>query len=202
MRLSRVEIVVTLGVMEPVVMEFTAIDFETANYNRASACSIALVRVKDGKPAERFYSLIKPPQGDFVFTYVHGITQRDVKNAKTFDGIWPSVRSFCDAAPLLVAHNATFDRSVLVSCCGHYGIEPPKFPFLCTLKIARTVWPKLSRHSLDSVCDYLSIPLRHHEAASDAEASAQVLLRAVDAGFVLNQPPQRASHLRKSRVHC
>ena len=181
-------------------MEFTAIDFETANYDRASACSVALIRVKDGKISERFCSLIQPPPGDFVFTYIHGITHRHVRNAKTFDCIWPSVSSFCDATPLLVAHNATFDKSVLLSCCGHYGIEPPKFPFICTLKIARMVWPKLPRHTLDSVCEHLKIPLKHHEAASDAEASAQVLLRAVDAGFVLNEQPKRTSQLGSIRV--
>ena len=187
--------------MELNAVEFIAIDFETANYDRASACSVALVRVKDGKPSERFYSLIKPPPGDFVFTYVHGITHHHVRNAKTFDGIWPKVRKFCQAAPLLVAHNATFDKSVLLSCCGHYGIEPPQLPFICTLKIARMVWPKLPRHSLDSVCAHLNIPLKHHEAASDAQASAQILLRAVDAGYALNQPSQRKSRLPKGRVH-
>lgn len=181
-------------------MEFVAIDFETANYDRASACSVALVRVKDGRPSERFHALIKPPPGDFMFTYIHGITPQQVRNAKTFDGIWPKVRKFCQAAPLLVAHNATFDKSVLLSCCGHYGIEPPQFSFICTLKIARLVWPRLSCHSLDSVCAHLNIALKHHEAASDAQACAQILLRAVDAGYVLSPPLQRKSPLRKRRV--
>ncbi len=168
-------------------MEFTAIDFETANENLHSACAVALVRVRNGKIAERLSTLIRPPPGPFTFTYIHGITRSAVRGAKTFDQLWPRIQAFCGAAPLLAAHNARFDRGVLLSCCDYYGIAPAPYPFACTVKAARAVWPELPRHSLDVVCGYLNIGLKHHEATSDAEACAHILLQAAQAGFPVGQ---------------
>ncbi len=185
-------------------MEFTAIDFETANQNRHSACAVALVRVKNGKVVERFSTLIKPPPGDFMFSYIHGITPHAVRDAKTFQQLWPRLKKCCDATPLLAAHNATFDRGVLMSCCGYYGIEPAPYTFACTVQLARSVWPQLPRHSLDTVCQYLKIPLNHHEAESDAEACAKILLHALKAGFPVDQlgsaTPRKNDASRKKSV--
>ncbi len=168
-------------------MEFTAIDFETANHARHSACAIALVRVRKGRIVERFSTLIKPPPGDFMFTYIHGITPHAVRNAKTFQQLWPQIQKFCDAAPLLAAHNVSFDRGVLMSCCDYYGIEPAPYTFTCTVKLSRSVWPHLPRHTLDAVCRHLKIPLNHHQAESDAEACAKILLHAIKAGLPADQ---------------
>ena len=40
--------------------DFAAIDFETANSERCSVCSVGIVVVRDGEVADRFYSLIQP----------------------------------------------------------------------------------------------------------------------------------------------
>ena len=45
--------------------DFVSIDFETANNNLASACSIGLVAVRDLKIVKTFYSLIKPKKLEF-----------------------------------------------------------------------------------------------------------------------------------------
>ena len=39
---------------------FAAIDFETANNERTSVCSVGVVIVKDGEIVDKFYSLIHP----------------------------------------------------------------------------------------------------------------------------------------------
>ena len=60
------------------ILDFTAIDFETAYYRSESACSIGLVRFRDGKAVDSFYSLIRPPSL-YVrpdFTAIHGLTGR------------------------------------------------------------------------------------------------------------------------------
>ena len=41
-------------------MNFVAMDFETANQHPASACSLALVMVRDNKIIDRFYTVINP----------------------------------------------------------------------------------------------------------------------------------------------
>ena len=40
--------------------DFAAIDFETANYDRSSVCSVGVVIVRDGKIVDKLYSLIQP----------------------------------------------------------------------------------------------------------------------------------------------
>ena len=56
------------------IMNFVAIDFETANYARDSACAIGLVKVVGGENVDKAVHLIKPPTREFVFTYIHGLT--------------------------------------------------------------------------------------------------------------------------------
>ena len=40
--------------------DFAAIDFETANNERSSVCSVGIVIVRGGEIVDKFYSLIKP----------------------------------------------------------------------------------------------------------------------------------------------
>lgn len=42
------------------MQNFAAIDFETANGQRSSVCSVGVVVVRNGLIANTFYSLIKP----------------------------------------------------------------------------------------------------------------------------------------------
>lgn len=67
-------------------MEYVAIDFQTANKWHKSACSVALVTVKDGKIIDTFYSLIRPGilHFDKENTALHGITKEMVKDAPCF----------------------------------------------------------------------------------------------------------------------
>ena len=79
-------------------MNFIAIDFETANPKRYSACSLALTVVKNNQIADQFYSLIKPDT-DFSWRniQVHGITEKQVQNAPSFPELWPHIQkiTFC-----------------------------------------------------------------------------------------------------------
>lgn len=40
--------------------DFAAIDFETANEQRTSVCSVGVVIVRDGEIVDHYYSLIRP----------------------------------------------------------------------------------------------------------------------------------------------
>ena len=157
--------------------DFVAIDFETASHERDSACAVALVKVENCRITHRVFYLIRPPRRDFVFTYIHGITWRDVADKPTFGQLWPSLDKLCREAGMLVAHNASFDRSVLNACCMTYGLMQPQTPFLCTVRLARQVW-NLHPTKLPDVCRHLGIALNHHNAASDAEACAQIVIAA------------------------
>lgn len=153
---------------------FVALDFETANSSRDSACSVAIIRVESLEIVSRCYRLIKPPSPHFMFTDIHGITWSDVKNEPTFKELWPELRPLFDGISFIAAHNASFDSSVMKACCSTYGLVPPAPPYLCTVKLARQTW-QLKPANLPSVCSYLGLRLQHHNARSDAEACANIV---------------------------
>lgn len=156
---------------------FVALDFETANKRRDSACAVGAVRVERGRIVERFTQLLRPPTRHFEFTGLHGIAWHHVRTAPTFRQLWPKLRALCEGVDFLAAHNASFDAGVLDACCEREGL--PRFDnrYECTVALARRVWGIFPTR-LDCVAEELGIPLVHHDAMSDAEACAEIVLRA------------------------
>lgn len=153
-------------------------DFETANGKRFSACSVALTIVRHSQIVDEFYSLINP-QTDFFWrnVQIHGIHEQDVKDAPTFPEVWQHIKSFYTPDQLVIAHNNTFDNSVLKSTLEHYQIDPPAYQTLDTVKTSRQLLPGLANYKLNTVCDALQIDLHHHHnALDDAQACANILL--------------------------
>jgi DNA polymerase-3 subunit epsilon len=159
-------------------MNFVALDFETADAGRDSACALALVRVEGDRVVARESRLLRPPRPEVLFSWIHGITWEQVEGEPSFEEAWPSMAPLLDGADFLAAHNAGFDRAVLGACCDRAGFERPPLPFLCTVRLARRVWD-VRPTRLPDVCGYLGIPLEHHRAASDAEACASIVIRAL-----------------------
>lgn len=168
----------------PEELDFTAIDFETADYGRDSACSVALVHVRGGRIVDQRVQLLRPPRRRFVFTYVHGLTWEDVKDAPSFAEAWPELERLTEGSRFLAAHNAAFDKSVLRACSAAAGLPMTPLPFHCTVKTARAAWDVFPT-KLPDVCRRLGIPLDHHEALSDARACAQIVLEAGRAGYLV-----------------
>lgn len=164
------------------MLRFAAIDFETANDSFDSACAIGVVVVEGKRIVDRAYSLICPPTRRFSNTRIHGLRWSDVSGAPTFAEIWPSIRTRLAGVKFLAAHYAPFDRSVLSSCCDSYGLPAARQRFICTVQIARQVW-SIHPTKLPNVCARLRIPLRHHQADSDAEACARIVMAATTAGW-------------------
>lgn len=159
---------------------FVAIDFETCHRERDSACSLGLVRVEQGRIVAREHHLIRPPyRPEWMFTSIHGIRRADVAGAPTFGALWPGLQARLEGAAGLVAHNAPFDRSVLLASCRGAGLPEPRVGFLDSVRGARRAWD-LPSARLEAVCAHLGIPLeRHHDALCDAEAAARVWLAVV-----------------------
>lgn len=154
---------------------FAAIDFETADYGRDSACAVSVIVAEGGEIKKKFYSLIRPPRKNFVFTNIHGITWNDVADKPLFHELWPQMQQLLIDIDFIAAHNATFDRSVLYTCCRNAELMIPQTDFICTVKLARRIW-NLFPTKLPDVCRYLNIPLKHHDAFSDTLACAKIVL--------------------------
>lgn len=157
-------------------LDFTAIDFETANQNAASVCAVGLIKVRDGVVVEQGSSLVKNPDGGSFNPFnirIHGIRPADVVDAPTWTELWPDLRSFVDG-DVLLAHNAAFDRGVWAAACRVTGIVEAVPPFYCTLRLARRVLC-LPSNRLPLVAQALDVPaFKHHDATADALACAQI----------------------------
>lgn len=160
---------------------FTAIDFETANETRGSACSIGLVVVRDGVVVNRFYSLIKPEP--FVFNpinvRINGITPEACADAPTFAELWPEIKhAFEDQ--MLLGHNVSFERSVLNHLYLKLGIKDPARDYLCTMYFSKVRLPTLENHKLPTVYHGLfGKKVDHHHALNDAFACAEIAIEII-----------------------
>ncbi|ELC8441265.1 3'-5' exoribonuclease [Clostridium perfringens] len=158
-------------------MDFVAIDFETANEKRNSACSIGLTIVKNNKIVEEKYFLIKPCEMRFqpMNIWIHGIRPEDVEKEKTFDEIWEEIKDYIDGN-LVIAHNAAFDISVLRKTLDFYSIPYPDFEYACTVVMAKNYYKNLPNHKLGTVSEALGFEFSHHHAGEDAKACANILI--------------------------
>lgn len=163
-------------------MKIAAIDFETADTGPDSACALGIAVVEGHKIVHKKSYLIKPPRKEFEFTYIHGITWRKVRNSPTFAELVPELNEIFNEVDYIAAHNAGFDRKVLLNC--YYEADEPIKPLttLCTVKLARKVWD-IRPTTLPDVCDYHNIPLKHHDALSDTLACAKIIIKAQKEGF-------------------
>jgi DNA polymerase-3 subunit epsilon len=107
---------------------------------------------------------------------VNGIEEADVQGSPTLLAIRPELSALLEGQ-LVVAHNASFDMSVLRNSAARYSVSSgPSFEGLCTWRLARVVWPDLPSYSLGYVAPDLGISFAHHAAGDDARACASVAL--------------------------
>lgn len=160
-------------------MNFAAIDFETATSARDSACSVAVVEIGEGKIVDSYYTLIRPPENRYHWfnMKIHGIRREDTQNARDFAGIWQELKPHLEGR-IVVAHNASFDMSVLRACLKDFSLPLPEFSYCDTVAMAKKVWPELENHKLDTVGDFLQIDFHHHNALDDARTCAAIPLAA------------------------
>ena len=144
--------------------DFAAIDFETANNERTSVCSIGVIIVRNGEIVDSFYSLIQPEPNYYNYwcTQVHGLKEEDTEDAPIFPEVWKQIAPLIEGLPL-VAHNKAFDESCL------------RAAFRCSLTASRKVFPDLENHQLHTVAQECGYVLEnHHHALADAEACAWI----------------------------
>ncbi len=156
--------------------DFAAIDFETANSERSSVCSVGVVIVRDGAITDTFYSLIRPEPDYYNYwcSQVHGLNRADTEDAPLFCDVWRQIEPLIENLPL-VAHNSPFDESCLRAAFRVYRMDYPDYRFYDTSRAARRAFPTLSNHQLHTVAAECGYRLEnHHHALCDAEACAWI----------------------------
>lgn len=162
-------------------LDFTAIDFETANSSSASACSVGLVKVRDGEVVDTANWFIRPPLGHDHFnqwnTRIHGIMAADVEGAALWSEQLPDLVAFA-GGDHLVAHNASFDMGVIAAACRASFIDIPSFRYLCSLQVARRTY-NLESYRLPVAAMAAGFEdFAHHDALADSEACAAIVVHA------------------------
>lgn len=159
-------------------VDFTAIDFETANSNAASACAVGLVKVRDGRIEDRASWLIRPPAEHGAFLpfniKIHGITPEMVADAREWGEQLSALREFI-GDDITVAHNAGFDMGVIRAACAATITPTPKLRYLCSVQVSRKTYD-IPSHRLPLAAEAAGFgPFAHHEALADAEACAAII---------------------------
>lgn len=171
--------------MTTTVPDFVAIDFETANSQRSSPIQIGLVRVVGGVARAPQVSTIMPPLGRREFapanTLVHGLTSADIHGAPEWPEIHRRLQMYVGDLPL-VAHNASFERSVIVQTSELHGFLAQAFDYRCTLAMSRRLVPKatgaVDNHKLDTMAAHFGVvQVAHHDAGDDALVGANLALQ-------------------------
>ncbi len=161
---------------------FCVVDVETTGLSAQSnnIIEIGIVRVENLKVVDKYHSYINP--GRLIPPYITqltGISNEDVYDAPYFADIVDDISEFISDG-IIAAHNISFDNSFLrkeYTCCGRDTLDNPK---LCTLKIARRMYPMLKSKSLGSVIKHLHIRnSAAHTALGDAQATARALIKMI-----------------------
>ncbi|MEV7133040.1 exonuclease domain-containing protein [Arthrobacter sp. NPDC093128] len=160
-------------------LDFTAIDFETANGFRGSPCAVGLSKVRGGVVVEEASWLMRPPEDHDRFDYhnvrIHGIRPEDVAGLPRFGELFPEIGAFI-GGDVLAAHNAAFDLGVIRSALEVSGLPGPAYDYACTVMLSRRCYSLVS-NSLPYAAEEAGVPLvNHHDAAEDARACAGILI--------------------------
>ena len=160
-------------------LTFNAIDVETANSDPSSICQIGIVSVRDGIIKEQL-SLLVNPEAEFneFNVNLHGIDHAKVRSHQTLPSLEGELRRMLEGM-VLVSHTG-FDRRAMDGAMQRYGLRPLRATWLDSAMVARRAWPEKFRRrwNLALIAGDLGIDFRHHDAAEDARAAGEIVLRA------------------------
>jgi len=166
------------GALKDAFRDFVVVDLETTDKDTATCDIVELgaVRVRDGRVVDRYSQLVRPRvEMTEGARQTHGITDEQLRDQPTLDGVWAGFRAFC-GDDILVAHNGNgFDFPILRRLGGELP-EGADFVSFDSLPLARDLHP--GSRKLEDLAHHFGIELpQAHRAYDDAHALALVFLR-------------------------
>ena len=164
------------------MQEFIAIDFETANPKRVSACSLGFAKVINNEIVETNGFLIKPVGGHAPFqSKIHGIKKEHTFDKPEFGELFPDIEDLFSFP--IVAHSL-FDKQVLNALSDHFNLGI-SFDYIDSSSIAKEQLSDVKNCKLKTLVKYFGLPaFKHHDATEDAIACAKVYLKLIENGTV------------------
>jgi len=160
--------------------EFSVLDVETTGLSARNnrVIEIGIVKVKNLKISDKYTTLINPGCDiPYFITQFTGISNDDVTYSPSFYDSAQEIEDFIGNS-IISGHNLSFDEGFLRYEFIRNGYEPLSNLTVCTMKLARKIFPSLKSKSLASVSGHLKIKNKQsHRALSDAETTAKVLIK-------------------------
>lgn len=162
-------------------MKYIALDFETAYWGPANACSLGIVTSDGQEIIDEWYHLIQPLHMNFDAgcMKVNGIHPEDVAQEETFPAFWKDIAMRLEGG-IVFAHNARFDMGVLASALATYDLPDIHFCYGDTVVLSRKLWPDMENHKLNTVAESLGFDFTHHQALDDARACEYIVRKALE----------------------
>ena len=162
-------------------MNYAALDFETAYWGPANACSLGITLSNGKEITDEWYHLIRPLflNFDWRCIRVNQIHPEDVAGEEQFPAFWDAIAEKL-RGKIVFAHNARFDMSVLASALRTYRLPEVPFRYGDTVALSRVLWQDLPNHKLDTVAGALGYDFNHHQALDDARACEFIVRKALE----------------------
>ncbi len=161
---------------------FSIIDVETTGLSARNnnIIEIGIVKVSDLMLKDTFHTMINPGRPiPYYISQFTGITDDDVYNAPFFEDAADDILNFI-SEDIIGGHNFSFDKSFLKREFLYAGKGELYNMDICTLKLARKMYPNLKSRSLSNMCTYFKLHNENsHRALSDAKVTAQLLIRMI-----------------------
>jgi DNA polymerase III subunit epsilon len=160
-------------------MKFLAIDVETANADYSSICEIGIAEFEDGQLPNKWRTLVNPEAYFDPFNVsIHGIDEKQVKHAPTFDKIHNELVSRMQDK--ITVHHMPFDKIAISRACQGYQLEIINALWLDSAKIARRTWEQFAYkgYGLANIANHLKIEFMHHDALEDAITAGRIVMEA------------------------
>ena len=157
------------------MQEFIAIDFETANPKRVSACAVGYARVSNCEIVETKGYLIKPVGGHAPFqSKIHGIKDEHTFDKPEFGKLFPEIQDIFNYP--VVAHSL-FDKQVLNALLDHFNLRL-SFNYIDSSSVAKEQLPNIENCKLKTLAKHFGLPVfKYHDATEDAIACAKIFLK-------------------------
>lgn len=158
--------------------KYAIVDLEaTSSSSLAKIIQIGIVIVENGLIVDQFASDINPhePLDDHIKDLT-GISDEQLALAPEFGQVAGQIYSMLEDA-VFVAHNVQFDANLLTEALFFEGYDL-YIPRVDTVELSQLFFPQFEKYNLTYLAEALKLPLdQAHTAISDAQATAQLLIR-------------------------
>ena len=164
---------------------FVVFDTETTGFNAGGAdqmIEIGAVKIRNDEIVDRFDELINPGRKlPKKITELTCITDDMLKDKDNEENVTKRFLEWAGDAPM-VAHNAKFDISFIVSAMKKYDLGEFNNTVIDTLELSRALDQGYARHNLSALVARYNVPWEedaHHRADYDAEGTAHVFAKMI-----------------------